>query len=77
MGSLSEGQRRRLSLARVLAGEHDLLLLDEPTNHLSLTLVDEVERALGDYRGAVVVVSHDRALRRRFRGIQKGIQDFG
>ncbi|MEV0064581.1 ABC-F family ATP-binding cassette domain-containing protein [Nocardia sp. NPDC050718] len=77
VGTLSEGQRRRLSLARVLAGDHDLLLLDEPTNHLSLTLVDEVERALHDYRGAVVVVSHDRALRRRFRGIQKGIEDFG
>ncbi|MGW6729128.1 ABC-F family ATP-binding cassette domain-containing protein [Nocardia sp. NPDC055029] len=77
IGTLSEGQRRRLSLARVLAGDHDLLLLDEPTNHLSLTLVDEVEQALHDYRGAVVVVSHDRALRRRFRGIQKGIQDFG
>ncbi|MFD4354521.1 hypothetical protein ACFWPX_18350 [Nocardia sp. NPDC058518] len=42
-----------------------------------LTLVDEVERALSEYRGAVVVVSHDRALRRRFRGIQKGIEDFG
>ncbi|MFC4372758.1 ABC-F family ATP-binding cassette domain-containing protein [Nocardia halotolerans] len=77
VATLSEGQRRRLSLATVLAGEHDLLLLDEPTNHLSLTLVDEVERALHDYRGAVVVVSHDRALRRRFRGIQKGIEDFG
>ncbi|MFE1593385.1 ABC-F family ATP-binding cassette domain-containing protein [Nocardia sp. NPDC058705] len=77
VGTLSEGQRRRLALARVLAGEHDLLLLDEPTNHLSLTLVDEVERALSEYRGAVVVVSHDRALRRRFRGIQKGIENFG
>ncbi|MGW5918972.1 hypothetical protein ACWFPY_08250 [Nocardia fluminea] len=61
----------------MLAGEHDLLLLDEPTNHLSLTLVEEVERALNEYRGAVVVVSHDRALCRRFRGIQKGIEDFG
>ncbi|MGW5437347.1 ABC-F family ATP-binding cassette domain-containing protein [Nocardia asteroides] len=77
VGTLSEGQRRRLGLARVLAGDYDLLLLDEPTNHLSLTLVDELERAVHDYRGAVVVVSHDRALRRRFRGIQKGIQDFG
>ncbi|MFE5477641.1 ABC-F family ATP-binding cassette domain-containing protein [Nocardia sp. NPDC056541] len=77
VGTLSEGQRRRLALAGVLAGEHDLLLLDEPTNHLSLTLVEEVERALSEYRGAVVVVSHDRALRRRFRGIQKGIEDFG
>ncbi|WP_347567310.1 ATP-binding cassette domain-containing protein [Nocardia sp. AG03] len=75
VGTLSEGQRRRLALARVLAGAHDLLLLDEPTNHLSLTLVDEVEQALHEYRGAVVVVSHDRALRRRFRGVQKGIQD--
>lgn len=77
VGTLSEGQRRRLALARVLAGEHDLLLLDEPTNHLSLTLVDEVERTLSEYPGAVVVVSHDRALRRRFRGIQKGIEDIG
>ncbi|MEU4651778.1 ATP-binding cassette domain-containing protein [Nocardia fluminea] len=77
VGTLSEGQRRRLALARVLAGERDLLLLDEPTDHLSLTLAEEVERALNKYRGAVVVVSHDRALRRRFRGIQKGIEDFG
>nr|WP_315970646.1 ABC-F family ATP-binding cassette domain-containing protein [Nonomuraea sp. C10] len=68
VGALSEGQRRRLALAEVLAGEHDLLLLDEPTNHLSLTLVEELEQALGDYQGTLVVVTHDRALRRRFVG---------
>ncbi|WP_328807703.1 ATP-binding cassette domain-containing protein [Nonomuraea antri] len=68
VGTLSVGQRRRLALARLLTGEHDLLLLDEPTNHLSLTLVEELETALDGYRGALVIVTHDRALRRRFRG---------
>ncbi|WP_338087142.1 ABC-F family ATP-binding cassette domain-containing protein [Nonomuraea zeae] len=68
VGALSVGQRRRLALARLLAGEYDLLLLDEPTNHLSPVLAEELEQALADYRGALVVVSHDRALNRRFRG---------
>ncbi|PZG03367.1 ATP-binding cassette domain-containing protein, partial [Nonomuraea aridisoli] len=68
VGTLSVGQRRRLALARLLAGQHDLLLLDEPTNHLSPVLAEELERALDAYRGALVVVSHDRALVRRFRG---------
>ncbi|MGI5169695.1 ribosomal protection-like ABC-F family protein [Spirillospora sp. CA-253888] len=68
VGTLSVGQRRRLGLARLLTGRYDLLLLDEPTNHLSLTLVEELERALAGYRGALVVVSHDRALAERFTG---------
>ncbi|NUR82847.1 MAG: ABC-F family ATP-binding cassette domain-containing protein, partial [Nonomuraea sp.] len=68
VGELSEGQRRRLALARVLAGEHELLLLDEPTNHLSPVLVEELEAALHAYEGALVVVTHDRALRERFEG---------
>lgn len=67
-GELSVGQRRRLALARLLAEQHDLLLLDEPTNHLSPMLAEELERALDGYDGAIVVVSHDRALLRRFRG---------
>jgi macrolide transport system ATP-binding/permease protein len=68
VGSLSAGQRRRLALARLLARPADLLLLDEPANHLALGLVQELEEALADWQGALVVVSHDRLLRRRFTG---------
>ncbi|MFE7777909.1 ribosomal protection-like ABC-F family protein [Streptomyces sp. NPDC057445] len=68
VGSLSVGQRRRIDLARLVTRPVDLLLLDEPTNHLSPLLVEELEAALGDYTGAVVVVTHDRRMRRAFRG---------
>lgn len=66
---LSVGQRRKLELARlVTSGPLDLLLLDEPTNHLSPSLTEEIEAALAHYTGTLVVVSHDRLLRERFRG---------
>lgn len=68
VGSLSAGQRRRLALARLLARPADLLLLDEPANHLALGLVQELEEALALWQCALVVVSHDRLLRRRFTG---------
>lgn len=68
VGSLSAGQRRRLALARLLARPADLLLLDEPANHLALGLVEQLEQALDAWAGALVIVSHDRALHRRFTG---------
>jgi len=64
--ALSVGQRRRVSLALLLARPPHLLLLDEPTNHVSLSLADELEQALGAAPGAVVIASHDRWLRRRW-----------
>lgn len=68
VGELSIGQQRRLALALILAKPPHLFLLDEPTNHLSLSLATELEDALGAYPGAVIVASHDRWLRRRWRG---------
>jgi len=65
---LSVGQRRRLALAIAVATEPDLLLLDEPTNHLSLSLVSELEEAIGTSPGTIVVASHDRWLRGRWEG---------
>ncbi len=68
VGRLSTGQLQRLALARLLSEPSDVLLLDEPTNHLSPALVEELEAALTGYNGAIVIVSHDRRLRRRWQG---------
>ena len=59
-GLLSGGERTRLCLGRMLLTEPDLLLLDEPTNHLDLKSIAWLEDYLAAFRGAVLVISHDR-----------------
>ncbi|WP_157253876.1 TlrC/CarA/OleB/SrmB family ABC-F type ribosomal protection protein [Nonomuraea typhae] len=68
VGQLSYGQRRRIDVARLVSSPVDLLLLDEPTNHLSPLLVEQLEEALSEYRGALVIVTHDRRMRTAFQG---------
>ncbi|NKB52898.1 MAG: energy-dependent translational throttle protein EttA [Rhizobiaceae bacterium] len=57
---LSGGERRRVALCRLLLSEPDLLLLDEPTNHLDAETVAWLEKHLRDFKGAVMIVTHDR-----------------
>lgn len=58
--ALSGGQQKRVGLAQVLIDEPDLLLLDEPTNHLDYQAIEWLENYLKQYRGALMMVTHDR-----------------
>ena len=60
MQELSGGQRTRVCLGRLLVTKPDVILLDEPTNHLDIGSITWLETFLLNYKGAVVIVSHDR-----------------
>lgn len=60
VGSLSGGERNRVQLAKMLKEGSNLLLLDEPTNDLDVDTLRELERALEDFAGCAVIISHDR-----------------
>ncbi len=70
VGMLSVGQRRKLEIARLMAGHPNALLLDEPTNYISLDVLEAFETAVLAFPGPVLVVSHDRWFMQRFGGVR-------
>ena len=63
--SLSEGQKRKVSLVRLILSNPNVLILDEPTTHLDYESVEMLEAALANYKGTLILVSHDKYLQER------------
>ncbi len=68
IGNLSGGQKARFQLIKMLANNPNLLILDEPTNHLDLPSIEELEKALMEFEGAIIYVTHDRLFQGKLGG---------
>ncbi len=68
---LSGGQKARFQLIKMLSNEPQILILDEPTSHLDLPSIEELERALKNYSGAIIFVSHDDYFRKVMKSTEK------
>ncbi|NJM41215.1 MAG: ABC-F family ATP-binding cassette domain-containing protein [Anaerolineae bacterium] len=68
VSTLSGGEKERVGLAALLLRSPDLLLLDEPTNHISFDVMEKFEKALREFNGPILAVSHDRWFIERFGG---------
>ena len=77
VGSLSGGERARVHIARLMLMEADLLLLDEPTNDLDIPTLEILEETLNEFSGALVLVTHDRALMDRVSTAVLGLDGAG
>ena len=74
ISELSGGQKARFQLIRMLSDEPQILILDEPTSHLDLPSIEELERALKNYSGAIIFVSHDDYFRKAMKSTEKDFQ---
>lgn len=77
VGSLSGGERARVHIARLMLEEADVLLLDEPTNDLDIPTLEVLEDSLTEFRGALVLVTHDRYLMDRVTNAVLGLDGDG
>ena len=75
VGDLSGGERARLALAMLMAKDNNFLVLDEPTNHLDLSSRESLEKALVEYQGTILFVSHDRYFINKIAGKVDVLQD--
>ena len=71
---LSGGQKARFQLIKMLSNKPQILILDEPTSHLDLPSIEELERALKNYSGAIIFVSHDDYFRKVMKSTEKDFQ---
>jgi ATP-binding cassette subfamily F protein uup len=77
VGRLSGGERARVLIAQLMLQAADVLLLDEPTNDLDIATLEILEESLLDYRGALVLVTHDRFMLDRVSTVALGLDGLG